>query len=265
MPTAKIWTGTLSFVLVSIPVELISALGNSRISFHLIHKTDNTFLQRRMLCPKDQTLVHREHIVNGYEVEKDKYVIVRENEYQALEPKRSQSIEISSFADYKDIDPIYFDRPYYILPRKGGTKSYQMLRQAMYETGKAGLAKFVLHTREHLVVVRADENILELMTLHFNQQIRDKNDILPARLKPQSSQVKLIVDQIRKAQKEYEPGRYIDKHRKQILDFLAEKAKQGRTVTIKEPEEAAETSEVEEGQTDLISALEESLAKVRSK
>jgi DNA end-binding protein Ku len=261
---ATIWTGTLSFVLVSIPVELISALTRSRVSFNLVHKKDNSFLERRMFCPKDEKLIHGEHIVNGYEVAPEKYVVIRENEYKALEPKRSQSIEISSFADFSDVDPIYFDRPYYIMPRKGGSKSYQMLRQAMQETGKAGFARFVLHTREHLIVVKANEHILEMMTLHFSEQVKDASGIAPKGLKTQASHVKAMVEQIKKEHKSYDPDRYVDTHRKKVLDMLNEKARHSHTVAIREPEET-ETVEAGEEREDLISALEESLAKVRSK
>jgi DNA end-binding protein Ku len=263
MPGAKIWTGTLSFVLVSIPVELISAVRHTRVSFRLMHKKDNALLQRRMYCPKHNTFVHPEHIVNGYEAGDDQYVIIRDEEYKALEPKRSQSIEINAFVGSEEIDSIYFDRPYYLLPRKGGAKSYVMLRQVMQETGKVGLARFVLHTREHLVAVRAKEGILELMTLHYNAQVRDTDQIVP-HVKAQTAKVKSITEQIKKAKGKYDLNRYIDDHRRQILEFLEQKAKEGHTVTIEKPEEEEEPVE-QEAQADLISILEESLAKVKSK
>jgi len=261
---AKIWTGTLSFVLVSIPVDLTSALRRDRTSFHLMHRTDNMFLQRRMFCPRDNTFVPREHIVNGYETAKDEYVVVREEEYKALEPRRSQSIEISSFVDYGKIDSIYFDRPYYVLPQKGGLKAYQMLRRVMRQSGKAGIAKFVLHSREHLVAVKAGDRVLEMIMLHFHDQIRERREIFPERPKAKAAGVRAIKEEIMKAAGHYEPERYVDERRRRILEFLEEKAKQGQTVSVEQAEEEAGAGELEE-QEDLIAVLEESLAKVKTK
>ncbi len=264
MPASKIWTGTLSFVLVSIPVEMVSALRRDRTSFHMMHRKDNSFLQRRMFCPKDNTFVPGEHIVNGYETDHDKYVIIRQEEYKAIEPKRSQSIEISSFADYRDIDPIYFDRPYYIMPRKGGLKSYQMLGEVMHKTGKVGIARLVLHTREHLVAVKAGDRLLELITLHFYDQVRDTRHILPDLPKPRQAAVEAMKAEIRSMAGSYEPQRYVDESRRRILEFLEEKARRGQTVTVEHADEEAGESELQE-QEDLVSVLEESLSKVKSK
>jgi DNA end-binding protein Ku len=263
MPGSKIWTGTLSFVLVSIPVELVSAVRHNRVSFRKMHKKDSMPLERRMYCEKDRTYVHSEHIVNGYEVGEDKYVIVREDEYKALEPKRSQSIEIDSFVDAGSIDSIYFDRPYYILPRKGGAKSYQMLREVMHKSGKAALAKVVMHTREHLVAVFAKEKLLELMTLHYHSQIRDIDELLPSK-RAQTAKIRSITEQIKKAAGKYDPARYVDSYRKQVLEFLEEKVRQDQTVRIEQQDDEPEAAEPQ-SQADLVSALEESLSKVRGK
>ena len=263
MPGAKIWTGTLSFVLVSIPVELVPAVRRDRVSFRLMHKKDNALLQRRMFCPKHKKFVHAEHIVNGYQITDDKYIIVREEEYKALEPQRSQSIEIDSFADAADIDSIYYDTPYYILPRKGGLKSYQMLKQVMLKTGKVGITKVIIHTREHLAIVKARDELLELLTLHFHDQIRDTSEILP-NLKAQAAKVKSITAQINKAKGTYDPQKYTDDHRKHILEHLEQKVKEGHTVTIEPPEEEEEQFEPQ-SQQDLVAALEESLSKVKNK
>jgi DNA end-binding protein Ku len=249
--------------LVSIPVELVSIVRPGRVSFHLIHKKDNNLLQRRMFCPRHNTFVHGEHIVNGYVTGKDSYVIVRENEYKALEPKASQSIDISSFVDYEDIDTIYFDRPYYLLPRKGGAKSYELLTAVMKDTGKAGIARFVLHTREHLVVVRAGDKLLELITLHFKDQIKPIDEILPKGT-AEAAKVKMIIKEINKLSGDYKPQKYIDEHHRHILEFLKEKASKGQTVTIQEPQEQEEQEAIE-NETDLVSSLEESLAKVKSR
>ncbi|HBG26874.1 MAG: Ku protein [Planctomycetes bacterium GWF2_41_51] len=262
MPS-KIWTGTLSFVMVSIPVDIVSATRPGKVSYHLMHKEDNSPIQTRMFCPQDKKFVHPEHIVNGYEVDQNKYVIVKEEEYKALEPEKSQTIEINSFIDLKNINPIFFDKNYYILPRKGGAKAYQLLVQVLKDTQKAGISKFVLRSREYLVVVRPHTNILGLMVLHFPEEIRDPREILPQNIKAQPQKIKLISETIKKLKTEYEPDKYEDKYYHKILSYLEKKAKEQGTITIEEPleEEMPETADTGE----LVSALEESLAKAKSK
>jgi DNA end-binding protein Ku len=248
--------------MVSIPVEIVSATSPGKISYHLMHKEDNSPIQTRMFCPHDNKFVHPEHIVNGYPIDENKYVIINEDEFKALEPQRSQTIEINSFVDLKKIDPLYFEKSYYILPGKGGAKAYQLLLEVLRETQKAGLAKFVLRNREYLVIVLPHENILGLMVLHFQEEIRDPKEILPSQTKPQPQMVKTISRAIEKLKVEYKPEKYEDEYLKKIKDFLEKKAKEQGTVTVEEPveEEAVET---ESG--DLVAALEESLAKAKSK
>lgn len=258
----SIWTGTLSFVMVSIPVEIVSAIHPGKVSYHLMHKEDNSPIQTRMFCPSDKKFVHPEHIVNGYEIDENKYVIVKEEEYKALEPEKSQTIEISSFIDLENINPVFFDKNYYLLPRKGGSKAYQLLTQVLQETQKAGISKFVLRSREYLVIVRPYNRILGLMVLHFPEEIRDPREILPKNIKAEPQKVKIISDAIKKLKVKYEPEKYHDKHYHTILNFLENKAKEQGTITVEEPAEE-EIPEMETG--DLAAALEESLAKAKSR
>ncbi|OHB52764.1 MAG: Ku protein [Planctomycetes bacterium GWF2_42_9] len=261
MPST-IWTGTISFVMVSIPVEIVSATNPGKVSYHLLHKEDNSPIQTRMFCPQDKKFVHPEHIVNGYPVDENKYVIIKEDEFKAIEPQRSQTIEINSFIDLKEIDPLYFEKSYYILPGKGGAKAYQLLLEVLKDTQKAGLAKFVLRNREYLVVVRPYENILGLMVLHFQEEIRDPKEILPAKTKPQPQIVKSIIRTIEKFKTEYKPEKYEDEYLEKIKNFLKKKAKEQGTVTV---EQQVEEESVETQGEDLVAALEESLAKAKSK
>ena len=167
MADEAVWTGAVNFVLVSIPVELLPAVHEKRVAFRLMHQRDDALLKREMYCPADGSFVHGEHIVNGYEVGPNRYVVVTDDEYQVLEPSRSQTIQIDSFVNFDEIDPVYFDRPYYVVPREGGERSYRLLVEVMQETHKAGLAKFVMHDREHMVALWAQSDVLSLMMLHF--------------------------------------------------------------------------------------------------
>jgi DNA end-binding protein Ku len=248
--------------MVSIPVDIVSAVRPGKVSYHLMHKEDNSPIQTRMFCPHDKKFVHPEHIVNGYPVDDDKYVIVKEEEYQALEPQRSQTIEINTFINVEKINPIYFEKSYYILPRKGGAKAYQLLLDVLKDTGKAGLAKFVLRSREYLVVVKPHNRVLGLMVLHFPEEIRDPKEIMPKNFKAEPQKVKAITEIIMKLKGEYKPDKLEDKYFEKVVNFLEKKAKEEGTITVEQPVEE-ETVETDTG--DLVAALEESLAKAKSK
>lgn len=264
MPKRGIWTGTLSFVLVSIPVELVSAVSPGRISFNLLHEKDNSRLERRMYCPEDNQFVHPEHIFSGYEVDKGKYVVVTEDEYESLAPERSQSIEINSFIDMTEVDPVLYDRPYYLLPRKGGEKAYGLLLKTLAETRKAGVAKFVLRNREHLVTVWAEGSLLCLMMMHFPEEIRNPEEIKP-QAKKDTKGVNSLVSVIEKNKGQYNPDKYSDTYRERVAAFLEKKIKSQGTVTSEEEEEGEETEEEVETSTDLVAALERSLKESRNK
>lgn len=263
MATESVWSGALNFVLVSMPVEIVPAAREKKMTFRLLHQKDHAPLQRQMFCPADHLFVRREHIVNGYEVGPDKYVVVTDEEYAALEPRRSQTIQIDSFVDFAAIGSVYFDRPYYLVPREGGERAYRLLTEVMQATGQAGLAKFVLHDREHLVALWAQGDVLTVMLLHYQEQIADRDAIRPKGAEPQPAKVGAIAAVMRRLRGEYNPAHYLDQHRERVLGFLQEKARQQGTVTAPVPEKAEELpAQPEEGQ-DLVRALEESLARTR--
>ncbi len=265
MAKESVWTGAVNFVLVSIPVEMMPAVHEDRIAFRLMHKKDDVLLQRQMFCPADRTFVPRDHIANGYEVEPDKYVVVTADEYEALEPRHSQAIAIDSFVDLAEIDPVYFDRPYYLVPREGGERSYRLLTEVLQETRKAGLARFVLHDREHLIALWAQGDVLVVMLLHYQDQIADRESFRPKGVKTQHTRVGALAAIMQRMKTDYNPAHYVNEQRERVLGFLEEKAKQQGTVAVAEPEGAEEQPvEQEEGQ-DLVAALEESLARARKR
>ena len=265
MGKEHLWTGAVDFVLVSIPVELAPAVHEQRIAFRLLHESDNALLQRQMYCRADDRFVHAEHIVNGYEVEPERYVVVTDEEYEALEPQRSQAISIDSFIDFEEIDPVYFDRPYYLVPRAGGERSYRLLVEVMQEKHKAALGRFVLHNKEHLVALWAGEQVLNLMMLHFPEQVMDREELRPQDVQAQPAKVKAISAVMRKLKGQYDPAQYVDEHRRQVLDYLHEKAGEQGTVVAAGPEEAEEQPVEQEEGRDLVAALEESLARTRAR
>ena len=176
-----IWSGTISFSLVAIPVQLVKAVEPGRVSFHLLHSKDYSPLARRMFCPEEEVMVPPDEIIRGYEIGPDKYILITDEELESVSPERSRTIEIIEFIDMKEVDPIYYDHPYYLVPTKGGEKSYRLLVEVMRRTNKAGLAKFVLHEREYLVAVKSTEGALVLITLHYREEILPDEDIYPER------------------------------------------------------------------------------------
>src|SRR5512143_2096593 len=174
-----IWSGTISFSLVAIPVQLVKAVEPGRVSFRMLHRKDYSPLQRRMFCPEEEKMVPPDEMVRGYEIGPDKYILITDEELESVTPERSRTIEIVEFIDMKEVDPIYYDHPYYLVPLKGGEKAYQLLVEAMHRTGRAGLAKFVLGEREYLVAVKSTGGALSLITLHYHEEILPGEEISP--------------------------------------------------------------------------------------
>jgi DNA end-binding protein Ku len=258
MAVQGIWSGTISFSLVAIPVQLVKAIEPGRISFHLLHSKDYSRLSRRMFCPAENTMVPPDEIIRGYEILPDKYILMTDEELESVSPERSRTIEIVEFIDMKEVDPIYFDHPYYLVPSKGGEKAYQLLVEVMRRTNKAGLAKFVLAEREYLVAVASREGALALTTLHYSDEILPDEDIAPKKGKIEAEEESRIKKSIEQMIEDFNPGKYADGRRKKLRELLATKAKE------KAPVEAPAVEEAEgEGPADLVAALEESMRKVK--
>jgi DNA end-binding protein Ku len=258
MAVQGIWSGTISFSLVAIPVRLVKAIEPGRLSFRLLHSKDYSPLARRMVCPEEATTVSPDEIIRGYEIAPDQYILMTDEELESVSPERSRTIEIMEFIDMKEMDPIYYDHPYYLVPSKGGEKAYQLLAEVMRRTKRAGLAKFVLAEREYLVAVTSRDGVLVLTTLHYSEEILSDEDFLPKQGKIEVKEQNRIKKSIEDRIEDFDPGKYADERRKKLMDLLATKAKQNAMVEapVVEREEG-------EGPADLVAALEESMRKVK--
>ncbi|MFP4106825.1 MAG: Ku protein [Phycisphaerae bacterium] len=267
MPAKRhaLWSGSVSFGLVAVPVAAIPAVHSTRTAFHMIHEPDKSRLKRRMFCPEEEVFVHPEHILRGYEIEPDKHIIIRDSEIESIAPKRSKTVEIREFVDRAAISPAYYDRPYYLVPT-GAEKPYRLLVDTLAEADKAGLSEFVMHAREHFCAVMSIDGALCLMTLRYPEQLRSADD-----LKPDASAKKTAVTKMKKLieQKavEFKPDKLTDVYQERIDKLIARKKKKKETVEVYDEEAEEETvSAEEEGEDiDLVAALEESLAKERKK
>jgi len=255
-----IWSGTISFSLVAIPVQLVKAVETGRVSFRMLHSKDYSPLTRRMFCPEEDRMVPPDEIIRGYEIGPDRYIVITDEELESVSPDRSRTIEIVEFIDMNEVDSIYYDHPYYIVPSKGGEKAYRLLVEVMRRTNKAGLAKFVLGEREYLVAVKSTEGALALFTLHYFEEILPDEDIVPEEGKIEAEEKNRIKKSINKMMADFNPEKYADNRRKKIMNLLKKKAREKALVEAPEIEE-----EEGKGPPDLIAALEESMRKVKKK
>jgi len=259
MAAQALWSGTISFSLVAIPVRLVKAVEPGHVSFHLLHNKDYSRLSRKMFCPGEGALVSPDEIVRGYELLPDRYILMTDEELESVSPERSRTIEITQFIDLEEVDPIYYDHPYYLVPAKGGEKAYQLLVEVMRRTNKAGLAKFVLAEREYLVAISSRDKALAVTTLHYSDEILPDEDIAPKKGIIEAEEERRMKKSIEQMMEDFNPGKYADTRRKRLMDILATKAKEKTLVTapVVEQEEG-------EGPADLIAALEESMRKVKA-
>jgi DNA end-binding protein Ku len=256
MAARPLGSATISFGLVSIPVGLYSASeSKAAISFNLLHAKDHARLKQQYFCTKDGEKVERDEMVKGYEFEKGQYVVFTPEELTALDEQANQVIDITEFVPLAKIDPLYFDKGYYLGPNKGAERAYRLLSRAMTETGRCGLARYAARGKQYLVVVRPVAGGLMMQQLHYNDEIRPFSEVeIPGTAEVKESELKLAIqltDQI--ATDEFHPENYKDDVKKRVEDLIQRKIA-GQEISEVRPE--APKAEV----IDLMEALKASLA-----
>src|SRR3954462_932620 len=254
MPRA-IWRGAISFGLVNVPVKLYSAVSKKSVRFHQLHQDTGVRIQQKRVDPSTGEEVAYDNIVKGYELSPDSYVVVTPEELESLDPEKTRSIDISDFVQLEEIDPIFFDHPYYLAPAQGGTKAYELLRQAMEEAGKVAIGKVVIRSKESLVAIRPNGPVLTMETMLFADEVVDPDslDEIPVEDGKSSKQEFQMAQQlIDSLSGEFEPQKYHDEYRERVLELIEAKAS-GEEISIQPPEEPVKVP-------DLMAALEQSLA-----
>jgi DNA end-binding protein Ku len=261
MPRA-IWTGAISFGLVTVPVKLYTAVQSKTVRFNQLDGKDGSRVQMKRVNAQTGEEVPYERIVKGYELSPDRYVVIDPDELEALEPKKTKTIDIEGFVDLEDIDPIYFDHPYYLVPGTGGAKPYRLLVDAMRASGKVGVAKVVIRSKEQLVALRPIGEVLGMTTMNFHDEVVDAEglDEVPAADEVQTTDRELEIAQqlVDSLAEPFEPERYRDTYREQVLDLIERKAAGEEIAVQPAAEEAAPVP-------DLMSALKASLDAVRER
>ena len=256
MPPHSLGSGTISFGLVSIPVRLYTAASSASVSFNQLHAVCGSRIRQQTFCPKCNKTVERAELVRGYEFAKDQYVQVKDDELKALEGEASKIIDIAEFVPLAEVDPIYFEKTYYLGPDKGGEKPYRLLADAMEKAGQVALAKYVMRGKESLVLIRPSQGGLMLHTMYFADEVRNFDEVdkgQSAKLKEGELDLALqLINGL--ASDHFSPERYTDEYRHRVLGMINQKV-EGQEVTVAEP--AAPRAQV----IDLMEALKESLAK----
>ena len=261
MPRA-IWSGSISFGLLNVPVKLYSAVSRKNVSFRELRQSDGSRIRHKRVAEADGEEVPYDEIVKGYEVSPEQYIVVTRDELEEIDPKRTRAIEIQDFVDLDDIDPIYFDHPYYLGPDKGAEKAYGLLVKAMSDARKVAIARFVLRNREHLAAIRPASNALTMATMRFADEVVAPDE-LGEEVVPQDGgklekrEVDMAKQLIDSLTSDFDPGKYRDEYREELLSLIDRKA-QGESVVEPVSEEPKPTKT-----PDLMAALEESLAAVR--
>src|SRR5215211_7681783 len=221
----SMWSGAISFGLVNVPVKLYSAVSRKTVRFHQLNgKTGHRVAQKRVDSATGDE-VNYEEIVKGYELTKDRYVVITPEELEALDPEKSRTIDIEDFVDITDIDPVYYDHPYYLVPDKGAAKAYGLLLNAMRESGRVAIARVVLRSKEQLVAIRParDGDVLMMETMIFADEVVPKEDLdgLPEadELQVSDREIKMAQQLIESLATDFEPGRYTDSYREKVLQL----------------------------------------------
>jgi len=254
MPPHSIGSGTLSFGLVSIPVKMYTAASTMGLSFNLLHEKCGGRIKQQQICPACNEVLERTSLVKGYEFAKDQYVRFTEEELKTLETEATRTIDISEFVPLDQVDPIYFEKTYFLGPDKGGDKAYRLLTDAMAKTDRVALAKFVMRGKENLVLIRASKDGLMLHTMYYADEVRDFGEIdkgSEAKIKSGELDLALrLIDEL--STKEFKPEQYKDDYRDRLLEVVESKV-EGKEITSIAPQE--QRTQV----IDLMEALKQSL------
>jgi DNA end-binding protein Ku len=233
-----IWSGALAFGLVNVPVKLHTAVAQKELRFHMLHAKDGARIRMKRFCSAEDREVPYEEIVKGFEVGRERYVALTPEELEAYDPKATRTVEIRDFVDLAEIDPIYYERTYYLVPEKPAAKAYRLLVEAMRATGKVAIATFVLRTRESLCCVRPIDGGLALSTMSRADEVVALSSLdLPEAPKPSERELQMARQLVESLTAPFEPERYPDVHRQRVLELVERKA-EGEAIEPPAPEEA---------------------------
>jgi DNA end-binding protein Ku len=257
-----IWKGSISFGLVNIPIALYPATRREELKFRLLRKSDLSPVSYKRVTEKDGKEVPWDQIVKGYEYEKGKYVVLKDEDFERVDLEATQTVDIQDFVDQEEIDPIFFYKPYYLEPQKGGDKAYVLLRDALKDSGKVGIAKVVIKTREYLAGVKPEDGVLVLELMHFADELEDPGKLhLPKKIEVGKREMNMATSLIDSMSSKWNPEKYKDDYREALMEVIEEKVEAGGKEIEEKPKKAPKPTKV----IDLVSVLQKSLERTGAK
>ena len=257
-----IWKGSISFGLVNIPIALYPATRREELKFRLLRKTDLSPVNYKRVAEKDGKEVPWDQIVKGYEYEKGKYVVLQDEDFQRVDIEATQTVDIQDFVELDEIDPIFFYKPYYLEPQKGGDKAYALLRDALKDSKKVGVAKVVIKTREYLAGVKPEDGVLVLELMHFADELAGTSKLhIPTKVEIGKREMTMAKSLIDSMSSKWNPEKYKDDYREALMEMIEEKVEAGGKEIEEKPRKAPKPTKV----IDLISVLQKSLEETGAK
>ena len=252
-----IWKGTISFGLVNIPIALYPATRKEELRFRLLRAKDLSPVNYKRVAEKDGKEVPWDQIVKGYEYEKGKYIVLKDEDFQRVDLEATQTVDIQDFVEQEEIDPVFFYKPYYLEPQKGGDKAYVLLRETLERTGKVGIAKVVIKTRQYLAGVKAENHVLVLELMHFAEELADPDKLhVPKKIEPAKREIDMATALVNSMSSKWQPKKYRDDYRDALMEVIEEKVEAGGKELEEKPKKKAPPSTKV---IDLVAVLQESL------
>jgi len=255
---ASVWSGYLTFGLISMPVRLFSGARSSGISFHMLHRDDLQRVKQQLYCPADNRVIERSEVVKGYEYRKDEYVVVEPEEIKKIEPKTAKTMEILEFVKASEVDPVYFESSYYMLPEEAGRRPYALLTKALEETEYYAIAKLTMHNREYTVIVRPHDGGMMLHTMYYAEEVREVEGFGAPDVELKEAEVKVAHQLIEALSAEWDPEKFHDTFQDNLKNLIQTKLEGGKIAEVEKPKKLAPV-------VDLMSALKQSLAEMEGK
>ena len=257
-----IWKGSISFGLVNIPIAVYPATRREEFKFRLLRKSDLSPVNYKRVAEKDGREVPWDQIVRGYEYEKGKYVVLKDEDFQRVDVEATQTVDIQDFVELDEIDPIFFYKPYYLEPQKGGDKAYALLRDALKDSKKVGVAKVVIKTREYLAGVKPEDGALVLELMHFADELADTSKLhIPKKVEVGKREMTMAKSLIDSMSSKWNPEKYKDDYREALMGVIEEKVEAGGKEIEEKPRKAPKPTKV----IDLVSVLQKSLEETGEK
>jgi DNA end-binding protein Ku len=255
---ASVWTGYLTFGLISMPVRLFSGARSSSVSFNMLHRDDLSRLKQQYVCLADGKVVERSEIVKGYEYRKDEYVVIEPDEIKKIEPKTAKTMEILEFVKASDVDPVFFESSYYMLPEEAGRRPYALLTKALEESEYVAIAKLTMHNREYTVFLRPHEGGMMLHTMYYAEEVKQVEGFGAPDVELKDAEVKVAHQLIEALAADWDPEKYHDTFQDNVKNLIQTKLEGGKIAEVEKPKKLAPV-------VDLMSALKQSLAQMEGK